>query len=122
RAPHVRRAIGAGVEFLFSVDPAMAASPAGGGNTKPSTSWFKTGFPSGYIADISQELEVLTELGYARDPRLRGAIDWLLSLQDRRGRWPNRYAYNGKTWGDFQRQGAARQCVTLSASPVLQAG
>ena len=121
RAPHVRRAIDAGVEFLFSVDPAMAAYPAGWGNTKPSTSWFKTGFPSGYIADISQELEVLTELGYARDPRLRGAIDWLLSLQDRRGRWPNRYAYNGKTWVDFERQGAPSKWVTLRACRVLKA-
>jgi hypothetical protein len=121
RAPHVRRAIDAGVTFLFSVDPATAAYPAGWGNTKPSSSWFKPGFPSGYVADVSQELEVLTELGYARDPRLRGAIDWLLSLQDGQGRWPNRYAYNGKTWVDFERQGAPSKWVTLRACRILKA-
>lgn len=121
REPEVRRAIGVGVAFLLSVDPATAAYPAGWGNTKPSSSWFKPGFPSGYVADVSQELEVLTELGYARDPRLQGAIDWLLSLQDRSGRWPNRYAYNGKTWVDFERQGAPSKWVTLRACRILKA-
>ncbi len=121
REPEVRRAIEVGIEFLFSVDPATAAYPAGWGNTKPSSSWFKPGFPSGYVADVSQELEVLTELGYARDPRLQGAIDWLLSRQDRKGRWVNRYAYNRKTWVDFERQGAPSKWVTLRACRILKA-
>jgi hypothetical protein len=121
RTPAVGRAIEVGVDFLFSVDPATAAYPAGWSNRAPSRNWFKPGFPSGYVADISQELELLAELGHARDPRLRGAIDWLLSLQDRRGRWPNRYAYNGKTWVDFERQGAPSKWVTLRACRILKA-
>jgi len=121
RAPHVARAIEQGVAFLLSRDPARVDYPMGWGNTKPSGSWFRLGFPSGYVADVLQNLEALTELGHAGDERLRRAIDWLLSLQDRQGRWANRYAYNGKTWVDFERQGAPSKWVTLRACRVLRA-
>jgi hypothetical protein len=56
--------------FLFSCDPATAAYPAGYGNVKPSQSWFKLGFPSGYVADVLQYLTVLCELGFAKDVRV----------------------------------------------------
>ena len=51
RAPHVQRALEAGVAFLLSRDPAKADYPMGWGNAKPNGSWFKLGFPSGYVAD-----------------------------------------------------------------------
>jgi hypothetical protein len=121
RAPHVQRAIRQGVEFLLSRDPAAADYPAGWGNTKPSGSWFKLGFPSGYVADVLQNLDVLCELGAAGDPRLRPAIAWLLGKQDERGRWRNQYAYNGKTWVDFDRQGEPSKWVTLRACRVVKA-
>ncbi len=120
RAPHVRRAIAEGVGFLLSRDPAEADYPMGWGNTKPSGSWFKLGFPSGYVADVLQNLEVLCELGSAKDPRLAGAIDLVLSKQDAHGRWKNRYAYNGKTWVDFEKQGEPSKWVTLRACRVLK--
>ena len=84
RAPYVRRAIDAGVEFLLSRDPADADYPTG---TNVSSSWFKLGFPSGYVADVLQNLEVLAELGLGGDPRLGRATEWLLSQQDEDGRW-----------------------------------
>ncbi|MGZ3616195.1 MAG: nitrogen fixation protein NifH, partial [Ktedonobacteraceae bacterium] len=105
RAPHVERAIQQGVAFLLSCDPASAAYPAGYGNVKPSQSWFKLGFPSGYVADVLQNLTVLCELGFAKDVRLQPSIEWLLGKQDQAGRWRNQYAYHGKTWVDFERQG-----------------
>jgi hypothetical protein len=88
---------------------------------KPSTSWFKLGFPSGYVADVLQVLEALAEFGHARDERLAAAYDWLLTQQDADGRWANRYAYRGKTWVDFERQGAPSKWVTLRACAVLRA-
>jgi hypothetical protein len=121
RSAHVARAIGAGTGFLLSRDPAVADYPVGYGNTRPNGSWFKPGFPSGYVADVLQVLEVLCELGLGDDPRLWPAIDWLLGLQDARGRWPNRYAYNGKTWVDFEQQGRPSRWVTLRACRVLRA-
>jgi hypothetical protein len=119
RSPEVIRAIAAGVDFLLSVDPATAAYPAGWGNTKPSGSWFKLGFPSGYVADVLQNVEVLCELGHGTDPRLEGAIAWILAQQDDQGRFRNRYAYNGKTWVDFERQGSVSKFVTLRVARVL---
>ena len=118
------RAIEAGVDFLLSRDPAVADYPAGWGNTRPSGSWFKLGFPSGYVADVLQNLEVLAELGQARDPRLANAIEWLLGKQDARGSWMNEYAYNGKTWVDVDRQGQPSKWVTLRSLPLpaLRAG
>jgi hypothetical protein len=91
----------------------------GWGNTRPSRSWFKLGFPSGYVTDVLQNLEVLAELGQGDDPRLESAFAWLSAKQDGLGRWRNEYAYNGKTWVDFEPQGRASKWVTLRAVRVL---
>jgi hypothetical protein len=121
RTPVVRRAIEAGVAFLFSHDPATADYPMGWGNTKPNASWFKPGFPSGYVSDVLQTLEVLAELGHASDPRLGRALTWVETGQNPEGRWLNRYAYHGKTWVDIDHQGQPSKWVTLRACTVLRA-
>jgi hypothetical protein len=120
RAPQVQRAIDQGAAFLLSRDPAVADYPAGWGNTAPSRSWFKLGFPLGYVTDVLQDIEVLCELGYAADDRLQGALRWLLAKQDAQGRWKNQYAYNGKTWVDFEKQGKTSKWVTLRACHVVK--
>jgi hypothetical protein len=120
RSPAVSHAIQTGVDFLFSRDPLDANYPAGWGNAHPSGSWFKLGFPSGYVADVLQNAEVLAELGHARDTRLSRTIGWLLTKQDDQGRWTNEYAYNGKTWVDIERQGRPRKWVTLRACRFLR--
>lgn len=120
RSPLVARAAEVGAAFLLGRDPATADYPAGYGNRRPSGSWFKLGFPSGYVADVLQNLEVLCELGHGGDPRLEHAIEWLLEKQDAQGRWRNEYAYNGKTWIDFERQGQPSRWVTLRACRVLR--
>jgi hypothetical protein len=121
RTPMVTRALEQGAAFLLSRDPASADYPTADGTGRPSGSWFRLGFPSGYVADVLQNLEALSEAGYAGDPRLQPALDWLLSLQDDHGRWRNQYAYNGKTWTDLERQGAPSKFVTLRACRVLKA-
>jgi hypothetical protein len=121
RSPLVQQAIEQGAAFLLSCDPATAAYPTGYGNTQPSRSWFKLGFPSGgFVADVLQNLEALAELGYAGDDRLRPALTWLLSKHDAQGRWTNELAYTGKTWVDIDRQGAPSKWVTLRACRVLK--
>jgi hypothetical protein len=121
RSQLVRAAIDAGSELLLSRDPAVADYPMGWGNTRPSTSWFRLGFPLGYVADVLEVLEVLVALGHARDPRLAHALAWLEAGQDRDGRWPDRNALNGKTWVDIEPQGRASKWVTLRACTVLRA-
>jgi hypothetical protein len=121
RSPAVDRAIEASVDFLLSADPAVADYPMGYGNTKPSGSWFRLGFPSGYVADVLQVLEALAEAGVGHDHRLTPAVDWLLAQQDAEGRWANRYPYAGKMWVDIDEPGAPSRWVTLRACRVLRA-
>lgn len=120
RSPVVTRALDVGLKFLLGHDPAVADYPAGWDDTRPSGSWFKLGFPSGYVADVLQNLEVLAELGHARDSRLEHAIEWLLTKQDALGRWTNEYAYHGKTWVDIERQDQPSKWVTLRACRFLR--
>lgn len=120
RSPAVQRALDAGVEFLLSRDPAVADYPTGYGGTRPNGSWFKLGFPSGYVTDVLQVLEALCEAGAAGDPRLDRAIEWLLSQQDAAGRWTNRYAYKGKMVVDIDEPGLPSRWVTLRACSVLK--
>jgi hypothetical protein len=88
--------------------------------TKPNRSWFKFGYPLGYVTDVLQNLEVLTALGYGGDPRLTNGLELLLSKQDRQGRWPLEYTYNGKTWVDVEEKGRPSKWVTLRALRVLK--
>jgi hypothetical protein len=121
RPPHVQRALDDGVAFLLSHDPALADYPMGYGSTKPNGSWFRLGFPSGYVTEVLQVLEALCEAGAAGDPRLEAARAWLLSQQDVQGRWPNRYAYAGKMIVDIDEPGRPSKWVTLRACRVLRA-
>jgi hypothetical protein len=118
RSRRVREAIDRGVGFLLSADPATAAYPTA---TRVSSSWFRLGFPSGYVADVLQVLEVLAELGRARDAKLEPAVELVLSKQDATGRWRNEYDYRGKMWADVDRPGAPSKWVTLRAARVLKA-
>jgi hypothetical protein len=120
RSSLVSRAIEASAAFLLSRDPAVADYPMGWGNRRPSGSWFKLGFPSGYVADVLQVLEALGELGLAGDSRLIRAYTWLRAKRATDGRWRNEYAYNGKTWVDIERQGEPSKWVTLRALAVLR--
>ncbi len=121
RTEREQRAVEAGVEFLFSRDPSVADYPMGYGNTKPNSSWFKPGFPSGYVTDVLQNMEALAEVEVAADPRLDHAYEWLVSLADARGRWKNQYAYTGKTTVPIEKQGDPSKWVTLRACTVLRA-
>lgn len=119
RSPAVLSAIETGVAFLLGHDPAAADYPMGY-STKPNRSWFRFGYPIGYVTDVLQILEVLTALGQGADPRLTDAIDLLLSKRDAQGRWRLEYTYNGKTWVDVEENKRPSKWVTLRALRVLK--
>ena len=121
RTPDVTAAIAVGTELLLSVPPEAAAYPTGWGNTKPNGSWFRLGFPSGYVADVLQAMEAICAAGAAGDPRLSGAVHWLLAQQGPDGRYVNRYAYAGKMVADIDAPGKPSRWVTLRACRVLRA-
>jgi hypothetical protein len=120
RTPMIDRAIQAGVDFLFSTDPAVARYPARTGN-KPSRDWWKFGFPVFYVTDLLQNVEALADVGYGSDPRLSNAINFIQSQQDENGRWSLDYDYNEKTWVNFGEPKQPNKWVTLRALRVLKA-
>ncbi len=119
RTPAMRAAIDVGVEFLLGHDPALADYPFAYG-TRPSGSWFKFGYPIGYVTDVLQNLEALTALGCGGHPRLERAVDLLLNKQDDQGRWKLEYDYHGKMWIDVEKKGRPSKWVTLRALRVLK--
>jgi hypothetical protein len=117
RTPVAQRAIEAGVEFLFSRDPAVADYPY---TERVSSTWFKFGFPLSYWSDVLETTAVLVELGYGDDPRLAPALQLVLSKQDGQGRWKLENVLNGKMWADVEQKGQPGKWVTLRALRVLK--
>jgi len=118
RTQRMQAAIRQGIVFLLSHDPSVADYPFGMGN-RPSSSWFKFGYPIGYVTDVLQNLEVLAAWGQAQDPRLDNALKLLINKQDNQGRWLLEYTYNGKSWVDIEKKGQPSKWVTLRALRVL---
>ena len=119
RSPAVRRAIKVGVAFLVGRDPARADYPTPfGGN--PNGSWFKFGYPMGYVADVLRTAEALVALGKGKDRRLRRLRDLILSKRGADGRWRLEYSYAGKTWFDLGAKRAPNKWVTLRARRALR--
>ncbi len=116
----MQAAIEQGVGFLLSRDPAVADYPFGMGS-RPSSSWFKFGYPIGYITDALQNLEVLGAFGQAQNIRLVNALNLVLSKQDEQGRWDLEHTYNGKTFVDMEKKGQPSKWVTLRALRILKA-
>jgi len=108
------------LKFLLSHDVATADYPFGFGN-KPSSSWFKFGYPIGYMADILQNLEVLTALGQVSNPKIAPALEFINSKQDVQGRWKMEYSLNCKMWVDIEKKGQSSKWITLRALRVLKA-
>ncbi|MGR9052076.1 MAG: hypothetical protein ACU84J_05455 [Gammaproteobacteria bacterium] len=104
------------LDFLLSYDIARAEYPY---QERINSSWFKFGYPLGYVTDVLLNLEALTEAGVVDDPRLNDAVALLLSKQDEQGRWKLEYSYHGKMWIDVEKKGQPSKWVTLRALRVL---
>ena len=115
RSPKVREAIQGGLEFLLDYDLAVANYPNVRGISRR---WFRLGFPLAYESDILEGLEVLARLGRGEDPRLRGAVKWLLDKRDAEGRWPLERTLS-RTWASFGRCGEPNKWVTLRVLRTL---
>jgi len=119
QTPLIDRAIRAGVDFFFSVDPVTAGYPCGY-SEKPSPNWWKFGFPVFYVTDILQIYEALAGLGYGRDPRLANTVNLIKSRQDANSRWALEYNYTGeKVWLTFGAKNKPSKWVTIRALKTL---
>jgi hypothetical protein len=118
QTPLIERAIRHGVDFFLSSDPAEAQYPSGWAE-KPSSNWWKFGFPVFYVTDILQIAEALLPFGVRRDPRLRNTLALIANKADSSGRWCLEYDYSGKTWVDFGPKKQPNKWVTLRAMRIL---
>lgn len=116
----VQRACAQTLEYLLPANLMQAPWPNGEGKP-PSRDWWLPGFPVFYVTDLLQTVDALCTLGVAGDERLRPFLDWLEAQADAQGRWPLRYRYGPKTWGDYGRTGKPNKWVTLRALRVLKA-
>lgn len=117
RAPAIEDAIQIATHFLLRYDVARADYPY---QERISSSWFKFGYPLGYVTDVLLNLEALVEAGCGGDPRLEEAIQLVLSKQDEDGRWKMEYSYKGKMWADVEKKGQPSKWVTLRAVSMLK--
>ncbi len=118
RSPRVEAATRMAAEFLLSRDLAKADYPY---YERISGEWFKFGFPLSYTSDVLEALLALSEAGYGDHPRLKNAIELMLSKRDADGRWRLRHSLNGKMWADIEAKGKPSKWVTLRAWRVLKA-
>ncbi|HET7089840.1 MAG TPA: hypothetical protein VFL17_14480 [Anaerolineae bacterium] len=72
-------------------------------------------------SDVLEASLALVEAGYGRDPRLKNAIELILSKRDADGRWAMKHSLNGKMWADVEVKGVPSKWVTLRALRVLKA-
>lgn len=116
----IGRAIKAGVDYFFSVDPSTADYPYRDPYT-PDPKWWKFGFPLFWVADILQIAEAFTGLGYGADPRLAKTLDLIKGKQDENGCWPLELDhYRNRMWLNYGSRGKPNKWVTLRALRVLK--
>jgi hypothetical protein len=81
RTPEVRASISRGVEFYL--DRGLLTE-SDGSTYAP---WHRLHYPVHYFYDLLVGLDIITALGFAKDPRLRPALDELLAKRARDGTW-----------------------------------
>jgi hypothetical protein len=124
RTPRLRRSIARGAEFYLERGLLHEGNP-------PYAPWSRLHFPNHYYYDVLVGLDVLTRLGYGRDPRMREALDLLQSKRDRDGRWAIDAVHPDTEDSDYQPRtpvyafilepaGRPSRWVTATALAVLQ--
>jgi hypothetical protein len=117
RSPVIEAGIKACSVFLLRYNIARADYPY---QERVSSSWFKFGYPLGYVTDVLLNLEALAEAGHGDGPCLREAVELVLAKQNEQGRWKMEYSYNGKMWADVEQKGQPSKWVTLRAVRMLK--
>lgn len=116
RTPEIEQAIRIGADFLLERDPAEANYPFTG---RVSSTWFKFGFPLSYWSDVLETTAVLLDLGYAGDPRLENALQYILEKQDAQGRWKLENSMN-RMWFEVEKKKEPSKWITLRVLRVLK--
>jgi hypothetical protein len=92
---------------------------------KPQGRWFAFGLPLLWDSDVLELLRLVAPFTTANDPRLRPALDLVLSKQAKDGTWPCEKKPKSDTWistyVELDTPGKASKWVTLAAYRALKA-
>jgi hypothetical protein len=116
RSESVRKTLASGVEYLLQHSIYRRSH---GRHRVAMKEWLLFGFPLMWNTDALEILGILTRLG-CRDPRMREAVDLVLSKQDSQGRWKLQSTFNGRFVVNIERAGHPSKWVTLHALRVLK--
>jgi hypothetical protein len=89
------------------------------GSRKDKAGWKRFGFPLYYQSDALEVLDILTNLG-VHDDRMQEAIDLVLSVQQKDGRWLLRHTFNNKQLCQIDEKHKPSKWITLRALRVLK--
>lgn len=81
--------------------------------------WTMLSFPSRWFYDILRALVYFTDAGAPYDPRMKEALDLLITKQRKDGTWPVQAKHPGQVHFDLEQTGAPSRFNTLRALRVL---
>lgn len=116
RSPEIARAVERCAGFLLGHNLVADDFPCKRGE---SSHWFKFGFPRAFQSDILEAALALLEAGYAADPRLGTAVEYVASKRDARWRWKMEESLNGRMLVDIEARGKPSKWITLRALRLL---
>jgi hypothetical protein len=89
------------------------------GSRKEKAGWKRFGFPIFYQSDILEVLGILTSLG-VKDERMSESVDYIISTQQKDGRWLLKHSFNGKMICDIEEKGKPSKWITFRALKALK--
>ena len=89
------------------------------GSRKEKAGWKRFGFPLFYQSDALEVLDFLTEAGI-QDPRMEDALQLVLDVRSKDGRWILKNTYNGKMVCDVEAKNQPSKWITLRALRTLK--
>jgi hypothetical protein len=81
--------------------------------------WTMLSFPSRWFYDILRALVYFADAGRPYDPRMKAALDLLMSKRRKDGAWPVQAKHPGLVHFDMEQTGASSRFTTLRALRVL---
>lgn len=82
--------------------------------------WFRLNFPLFYQADILFVLRVMAELRALDHPGAGPALEWLVSLRNKRGYWRGSNPFARRTWSVMSDPEETSRWVSLFSGMILQ--
>jgi hypothetical protein len=84
-------------------------------------SWLRFGFPLHYNSDALEAMVALAQAGAPkRSPRVKHALETILSRRRKDGRWNMEFSLNGRMIASVERLGAPSRWITYRALYALQ--